>query len=206
MFIVYSLSYGLAIFLLVLLGVSRWTQRPLQAAMQVRLTRLLAILVAAAAYFVLVYHLTNLYFARQHGLERFLLLDGGLYPQLFWLGQLGAGSLLPLVLLLSPATRASRGALGLAAVLVVLGGLAQMYVTIIGSQAYPLQIFPGYEVSSSFADGVVNAYRPSLPEWLLGIGGIGIVGVMVVLALKWLDFLPERLDDFPPDAVPGSAH
>jgi molybdopterin-containing oxidoreductase family membrane subunit len=206
MFIVYSLSYGLAIFLLVLLAVSRWTQRPLQAAMQARLTRLLAILVATAAYFVLVYHLTNLYFARQHGLERFLLLDGGLYPQLFWLGQLGLGSLLPLVLLLSPATRASRGALGLAAVLVVLGGLAQMYVTIIGSQAYPLQIFPGYEVSSSFSDGVVNTYRPSLPEWLLGIGGMGIVGVMVVLALKWLAFLPERLDDFPPDAVPGSAH
>lgn len=206
MFIVYSLSYGLAIFLLVLLAVSRWSNRPLQPAMQARLTRLLAILVAAAAYFVLVYHLTNLYFARQHGLERFLLLDGGLYPQLFWLGQLGVGSLLPLVLLLAPQTRDSRAMLALAAVLVVLGGLAQMYVTIIGSQAFPLQIFPGYEVSSSFADGVVNTYTPSLPEWLLGIGGMGIVGVMVVLALKWLAFLPERLDDFPPDAVAGNAH
>lgn len=206
MFIVYSLSYGLAIFLLVLLAVSRWTERPLQPAMQARLTRLLAILVAAAAYFVLVYHLTNLYFARQHGLERFLLLDGGLYPQLFWLGQLGVGSLLPLALLLAPQTRDSRTMLALAAVLVVLGGLAQMYVTIVGSQAYPLQIFPGHEVSSSFADGVVNAYQPSLPEWLLGIGGMGIVGVMVVLALKWLPFLPQRLDEFPPDAVPGSAH
>lgn len=206
MFIVYSLSYGLAIFLLVLLAVSRWTARPLQPAMQARLTRLLAILVAAAAYFVLVYHLTNLYFARQHGLERFLLLDGGLYPQLFWLGQLGVGSLLPLVLLLAPQTRDSRSMLALAAVLVVVGGLAQMYVTIIGSQAFPLQIFPGYEVSSSFADGVVNTYTPSLPEWLLGIGGMGIVGVMVVLALKWLAFLPERLDDFPPDALAGSAH
>ena len=206
MFIVYSLSYGLAIFLLVLLAVSRWTQRPLEAAMQARLTRLLAVLVAAAAYFVLVYHLTNLYFAKQHGLERFLLIDGGLYPQLFWLGQLGLGSLLPLVLLLAPPTRDSRAALVLAALLVIVGGLAQMYVTIVGSQAYPLQIFPGYEVSSSFADGVVNAYAPSLPEWLLGIGGMGMVGIIVVLALKWLAFLPERLDEFPPDAVPGSAH
>jgi molybdopterin-containing oxidoreductase family membrane subunit len=205
MFIVYSLSYGLAIFLLVLLAVSRWTERPLDAAMQARLTRLLAVFVACAAYFVLVYHLTNLYFAKQHGLERFLLVDGGLYPQLFWLGQLGLGSLLPLALLLAPQTRASRGALVLAALLVIGGGLAQMYVTIIGSQAYPLQIFPGYEVSSSFADGVVNHYTPSLPEWLLGIGGMGIVGIMVVLALKWLAFLPQRLDEFPSDSV-GAAH
>jgi len=207
MFIVYSLSYGLAAFLLVLAAVSRWSGRPLEAAMQARLTRLLAILVAAAAYFVLVYHLTNLYFAKQHGLERFLLVDGGLYTQLYWLGQMGVGSLLPLVLLLTPRVRESLGMVVLASVLVILGGLAQMYVTIIGSQAYPLQIFPGYEVSSSFADGVVNAYAPSLPEWLLGIGGIGIVGVMVVLALKWLAFLPERLDRFPSDEVgAGAAH
>lgn len=205
MFIVYSLSYGLAVFLLVLLAVSRWTQRPLQAAMQARLARLLAILVAAAAYFVLVYHLTNLYFARQHGLERFLLLDGGLYPQLFWLGQLGLGSLLPLALLLAPRTRGSRAALALAAALVVGGGLAQMYVTIIGSQAYPLQIFPGYEVSSSFRDGVVNAYAPRLPEWLLSLGGVGIAGLIVLLALKWLAFLPQRLDEFPPDEAPATA-
>lgn len=205
MFIVYSLAYGLAIFLLVLLAVSRWTQRPLEAAMQARLTRLLAIFVATAAYFVLVYHLTNLYFARQHGLERFLLIDGGLYPQLFWLGQLGLGSLLPLVLLLNPGTRDSRAVLVLAALLVIAGGLAQMYVTIIGSQAYPLQIFPGYEVSSSFADGVVNAYAPSLPEWLLGLGGVGMVGTIVVLALKWLAFLPQRLDEFPSDTA-AAAH
>ena len=206
MFIVYSLSYGLAIFLLVLLAVSRWTQRPLEAAMQARLTRLLAVFVACAAYFVLVYHLTNLYFAKQHGLERFLLLDGGLYTRLFWLGQLGLGSLLPLVLLLAPRTRNSRAMLVLAALAVIAGGLAQMYVTIIGSQAWPLQIFPGYEVSSSFYDGVVGSYTPSLPEWLLGIGGVGMTGLIVVLALKWLAFLPQRLDQFPPDAVAGNAH
>lgn len=205
MFIVYSLAYGLAIFLLVLLAVSRWTDRPLEAAMQARLTRLLAIFVATATYFVLVYHLTNLYFAKQYGLERFLLVDGGLYPQLFWLGQLGLGGVLPLVLLLAPKTRDARAVLALAALLVIAGGLAQMYVTIIGSQAYPLQIFPGHEVSSSFYDGVVNSYAPSLPEWLLGIGGVGMVGIIVVLALKWLAFLPQRLDQFPPDQAGASA-
>jgi molybdopterin-containing oxidoreductase family membrane subunit len=40
----------------------------------------------------------------------------------------------------------------------------------------------------------VAAYAPSLPEWLLGLGGMALVGVMVVVALKFLDFLPARMD------------
>lgn len=205
MFIVFSLAYGLAVFVLVLLALSRWSARPLEPAMQARLTRLLAVFVACAAYFVLIYHLTNLYFARQHGLERFLLLEGGVYTQLFWLGQMLLGSLLPLALLLHPRSRSSRMVLALAALLVIAGGLAQMYVTIIGSQAYPLQMFPGYEVSSSFYDGVVASYAPRLPEWLLGIGGMAMAGVIVVLGMKWLSFVPQRLDQFPPDQM-GASH
>ncbi len=200
MFIVFSLSYGLAVFLIVLLGASHWSHRPLGPGLQARLVRLLAIFVATAAYFVLVYHLTNLYFAKQGGLERFLLLEGGLYTSLFWFGQMLLGSLLPLILLLHPRTSGSRKMIVLAALLVILGGMAQMYVTIIGSQAYPLVLFPGYQVSSSFGDGVVSAYAPSLPEWLLGLGGFAMVGVIVVLALKLLGFLPDRMDDQPEEA------
>jgi molybdopterin-containing oxidoreductase family membrane subunit len=85
--------------------------------------------------------------------------------------------------------------LAAAAALVIAGGLAQMYVTIIGGQAFPLVLFPGRQVSSSFADGVVAGYAPSLPEWLLGMGGVAIVGLIVLLALKFFGFLPERLDD-----------
>ena len=96
----------------------------------------------------------------------------------------------------------ANGRIAASAGLVILGGFAQMYVTIIGSQAYPLPLFPGFEVSSSFSDGVVNAYAPSLPEWLLGFGGFALVGVIVVLAIKWLGFVPARLDQFPPDSSP----
>ena len=64
--------------------------------------------------------------------------------------------------------------ISLASMLVILGGLAQMYVIIIGGQAYPLILFPGMEVESSFFDGVINAYTPSLPEILLGLGGTAI--------------------------------
>lgn len=205
MFVVFSLSYGLAVFILVLLAISHWAHRPLGSELLDRLVRLLAIFVAAAGYFVLVYHLTNLYFAKQAGLERFLLLEGGLYTALFWLGQMLLGSLIPLILLLHPRTRVSRTMLVLAAMLVVLGGMAQMYVTIIGSQAYPLVLFPGYQVSSSFGDGVVSAYASRLPEWLLGLGGFALVGVIVMLALKLLGFLPERMDNQPEETPPSAS-
>ena len=50
--------------------------------------------------------------------------------------------------------------------LVLIGGFAQVYVIIIGGQAFPLEIFPGKQIiESSFYDGVVNHYHPSLPEW-----------------------------------------
>jgi Ni/Fe-hydrogenase subunit HybB-like protein len=77
---------------------------------------------------------------------------------------------------------------------VVGGGFAQMWVTIIGGQAFPLVIFPGRQVRSSFFDGVVNPYTPTLPEWLLGFGGVAIAGLIVMLAIKFLGFLPTRLD------------
>lgn len=82
----------------------------------------------------------------------------------------------------------------LAPLLVILGGMAQMYVTIVGGQAFPLQMFPGHEVSSTFFDGVVADYTPSIYEWLLGLGGVGITFILTVVAVRVFKFLPE--DDF----------
>ena len=196
LFIAMSFAYGLAIFVLVLMAACRWTQRPPGALILEKLKKLLGIFVAAVLYFVAVQHLTNLYAAEHHGVERFLLLEGGIYTQIFWIGQILLGSVLPLVIFFTPWFGASRGWTAVGAGLVVLGGLTQMYVIIIGAQAYPLLIFPGMEVlDSGFYDGVVAGYRPSLPEIALGLGGIAVALLIVVLALKVLPFLPERLDD-----------
>ena len=136
------------------------------------MARLLGIFVAASLYMVAVYHLTNLYFARQGAFEAFILRDGGIHPLLFWGGYVLAGSVAPLVLLFHPRLGGERWMLA-AALLVVLGAFAWLFVFVIGGQAFPLEIFPGYTVSSSFADGAVTHYMPSLPELLLGIGGVG---------------------------------
>jgi len=198
MFIVMSFSFGLAIFVLVLMAAYRGTGWPLGEAVLARLRNLLGVFVAAVLYFVAVYHLTNLYLARQHDLERFLLWDGGVYTALFWGGQVLIGGLVPLVLLYGAR---SRGTLAAAALAVIAGGLAQVYVLIVGGQAYPQLLFPGKVVRSSFFDGVVAAYAPSLPEVALGVGGMALALVLTAVALKVLPFLPRSLADAEVDAA-----
>jgi molybdopterin-containing oxidoreductase family membrane subunit len=136
-----------------------------------------------------------LYATEHHGVEAFILRDGGIYTQLFWIGQIIVGSLVPLALIYCPRTGNNRTMVGLASVLIILGGLVQMYIIIIGGQAYPLDMFPGKEVSSSFFDGVINTYSPSLPEVLLGLGGFGVAMIAVALGIKVLKFLPTSLAD-----------
>jgi len=195
MFIIMSFAFGLAIFILVLIGIYKWSDRPLGDSILFRLKNLLGVFIGAVLYFVLTYHLTNLYITENHGVEQFILVDGGVYTKLFWIVQILIGSLLPLALLYHPSTGKSRGWIGIASLLVIIGGLAQMYVIIIGGQAYPLEMFPGKEVVSSFADGVVGSYTPSLPEIILGIGGIAVALVATFVGVRVLRFLPSTLAD-----------
>jgi Ni/Fe-hydrogenase subunit HybB-like protein len=194
MFIIFSFNYGLALFMLILMGLYKGDQRPLGDRLMGRMRSLLGTFVSASLYFTLVYHLTNLYFTKHHGLEAFLLLEGGVHTQVFWLGQVLVGYVVPMVILFNSAL-AGRGWTVIAAVAAVLGGLSQMWVTIVGGQAYPIEMFPGYAVSSSFYDGVVHAYSPSMVEILLGVGGLATAILLTVGACKVLRFMPERLDD-----------
>lgn len=201
MFIIMSFAFGLAIFLLVSMAAYRWTRRPLGDAVLFRLKNLLGVFIAAVLYFVLVYHLTNLYITGRHGIEKFILAGPTVYTPLFWIGQILMGGLLPLVILYSGLGK-SRAWIGIASLLVILGGFCQLYVIIIGGQAYPLQMFPGMEViSSSFADAQpYHPYTPSIYEFLLGIGGTALSMLIVTIGIRVLRFLPTSLADA--DVVP----
>jgi molybdopterin-containing oxidoreductase family membrane subunit len=198
MFIVLSFAFGLAIYMLFLMATYKLTERPLGDVMVKRLKNLLGVFIAGAFYFVVAMHLTNLYATEHHGYEAFILRDGGIYTTLFWLGYVILGTLLPLAMLYHPATGKSRTAIALASLLTVLGGFALIYVIVIGGQAYPLELFPGYEVTSSFESSSYSAlysYSPSIYEVLLGLGGVALTLAMTIVAIKNLRFLPESLAD-----------
>ncbi len=195
MFIIMSFSFGLAIFILYTMAAYNLTGRPLGDAILHRLKNLLGVFVAAVLYFALVYHLTNLYMTAHHAFEKFILLDGGVYTALFWIGQVLIGGVLPLLILFNGQLGRSRPMIALAAALVLVGAFCQIYVIIVGGQAFPLIIFPGKIVSSSFFDGAIGQYRPSLPEVMLGIGGVSLAMAMTTFAIKVLPFLPLSLAD-----------
>lgn len=196
MFVIMSFAYGLAVFMVVQSGMYRWNGITLDDGVRRRMKNLLAVFVGASLYFTVVFHLTNLYFAKQWEFERFILLDGGIYTTVFWVGQIFLGGILPLILLFLPRSKDAQKMCFcfLAPLLVILGGFAQMYVTIVGGQAFPLPLFPGHEVQSSFYDGVVNSYQPSVYEWLLAMGGVGVTFLLTVIAVRVFKFMPQ--DDF----------
>ena len=199
MFIIMSFAYGLALYLLVLMFTFDSDERPLGDAVLRRLKNLLGVFVAAVFYFTVVYHLTNLYGTENHAFEAFILRDGGVYTWTFWIGWVLLGMLAPMGILFHPALGMQRGAITIAALLVVLGGLSAIYVIVIGGQAFPLNMFPGHTIiESGYFDGVngvARHYSPSLPEFLLGIGGFALALLVTFIGVRLLQFLPTSLAD-----------
>ncbi|MGD9391339.1 MAG: polysulfide reductase NrfD [Chromatiales bacterium] len=198
-FIIMSFGFGMAIYILVLMDAFRRDQRPLGDAVMQRLKNLLGIFVAANLFFMVIYHLTNLYGTENHAFEAFILLEGGIYTVMFWVGQVLVGGLLPLAILFHPALGMQRSWLTAASLMVILGGLATMYVIIIGGQAFPMSLFPDKTIiDTGFYDGVggaIAAYTPSLPEVLLGIGGVSVALIITVIGVRMLKILPVSLED-----------
>ena len=195
LFIAMSLSFGMAIFILVVKYTGKATERPLGTQMTWRMGRLMGVMAAAVLYFTTIRHLGNLYAAEHGGVENFILFSGNLYSKLFWFGQVLIGGLIPLALVFAPHNGESSSRVTLASILIILGGFAQLYVIVVGGQAYPLVLFPGMEVSSSFQDGVVATYAPSLPEIALGLGGVAIAMLITVFAMMAFRLLPKNMSD-----------
>jgi molybdopterin-containing oxidoreductase family membrane subunit len=190
MFIVMSFAWGLAVFYLVQASMFAWNGMALHASIHRRMRNLLGIFIAGTFYFVLAFHLTNLYYARQIEFEQFILLGGNVYSLLLWIGFLLIGTVLPLLLIFHPSLGGQKSMIA-ASILVLIGAFALLYSFIVGGQAFPLEMFVGYQASSSFGDGQLGNYVPSLPEVLLGLGGVATAFLITVIGVRVLHFLPE---------------
>lgn len=192
-FIAMSLAYGLAVFVLIRLAVDTdaAADRRLSDALLERLSRLLVIFVGSVLYFTGVYHFTAIFSPERVEFEAWILLRGGGWTALFWIGAVLLGMVAPMAMLYGRAAPPRRS-VAIASALVVLGGFAQLWVIVIGGQVFPMRLFPGFEVSSSFGDGVVATYVPSLPEIGLGLGGVAVALLLTLIALRLFRLMPHE--------------
>ena len=195
LFIALSLLLGTAIFYKVLFWMNKGLNIPLGSEIILRFRKLLIYFTFAVFYLTILSHLTNLYATKHHEYEFFLLFSGNIYTILFWIGQILIGTFIPLLILYSKNFSTTKMGLLISSALIILGGFFQLYVIIISGQAFPLDLFPGYTESSSFQDGIISPYTPSMYEFMLGLGGIGISALIYIFAIMILDFTPKSLDN-----------
>ena len=195
LFIALSLLLGTAIFYKILYWMDKGLNIPLGPEIISRFRKLLIYFIFTVFYITILSHLTSLYVTKNHGFEIFLLFSNNIYTYLFWFCQIIIGTLLPLGILYNKKLSKSSLGLLLASILVIFGGFTMLYIIIISAQAYPLDLFPGYSESSSFYDGSIATYTPSIYELMLGLGGVGISAAIYIFAIMVLDFTPRYLDD-----------
>ena len=188
MFIVLSLGYGLACYLLILclfLPEQSWQE------FKNRLSRLLALFIVCGLAMSMLYHLANFWWFGAQGFEKYLLFEGGIYRWLIWGGHLVLGNIIPLMLLGLSYKQNNRSSTILISSLVILGGIAQFYALIIGGQAYPMPLIEGYDSASSFFDGAIASYSPSHWEVMLGLGGFALSLLLAGFSMRVFRILPE---------------
>ena len=192
LFIVMSLLYGTAVFYLLLRVISRLQSIDIPDEITKNIRRLMIIFLLANIYFLILYHITNLYISKQIAVESFILLNGGGYTTMFWLGQVGLGLVIPLLYEMTNDEGRSFG-LTITSLMVLVGGFFAVAVIIIGGQAFPLNIFPDHIIlESSFYDNVIHSYTPSIFEFGLGVGGTSLALIIILILITNLKFIPVK--------------
>ncbi len=192
LFIIMSLLYGTAVFYILLRIISKMQNITIPTEITVNIRKLIIIFLLANIYFLILYHITNLYISKQIAIEKFILLDGGGYTTMFWLGQVGLGLLIPLFYELS--NKENRNfPLTITSIMIIVGGFFAVAVIIIGGQAFPLNIFPDHTIiESTFFDNGIHGYTPSIYEYGLGIGGTSLALILILVLITNLKFIPSK--------------
>lgn len=134
------------------------------------LAQLMALFLTIDALLVASEFLVGLYSGIPHEADALIALTTHFWF-VFWVGQLGFGLLIPLLLVLLPSTRQSTGWLGLAGFSAVLGILAVRMNLVV-----PAYVVPQFE---GLRDAYVDArlqfqYTPNALEWIVAIGVVAL--------------------------------
>ncbi len=191
-FVAAALSSGAALMILVIVGLSRATQRHLDDELIIWMgRRLLSIFIVVTFYVLLIENAHRAYLAYSHEAGLFFLF-GGTHSFMFWVGLIFIGCVVPAVLLFIKKTGTSVPWTVFASVLVVVGVLFERFLIVIPGLIHPPELFPGWEIADAVIwEGVVN-YAISPLEILQTMGVIGAIGFAFVVGLKVMPLAPTE--------------
>ena len=183
-FIVAALSSGTAALILVVVATYKFTKRQVNRELVVALGRLLIIFMATLALMIFFDKMVHNYFPHRAPTE---FLFSGPYWYFFWLFQIGAGIVVPLIIVSSPAGRTVRGVV-IAAAFVVVGVLGERISLVIPGTALPQPLYPGH-IEGIW--GQASIFQFTFWETMLSLGIVCLVGLLYVLGLKYLELAPS---------------
>lgn len=194
-FLTAAMVSGLALLMIVVVGVFRFTKRNLNQELVFSLSRLLRVLIVILAVMVLVDKLTHLYSPHR---EPTIWLLSGPYAWVFWVLQVGFAYFLPLVILFHPKYSKNLTGVMVAAFLVVIGIFGERFSLVVPGTAYPLPLYPG-KIEGIW--GMAGSFPITPVETFLSLGIFTLVGLLFLVGLKNLELLPaDQITQPPPEA------
>jgi molybdopterin-containing oxidoreductase family membrane subunit len=183
-FLAAAMVSGLALLMIAVVAIFKFTNRPLNKDIIFSLSRLLLVLITVLAVMVLVDKMTHLYSPDR---EPMIWLLTGPYSWVFWGLQVGCAYILPIILLGHPRYRKTIKGVMAAAFLVVIGIFGERFALVIPGTAYPLPFYPG-KIEGIW--GAPGSFPLTPAELLMSIGIFALMGLFFILGLKNLELLP----------------
>lgn len=190
-FVAAAMASGTALMIVMIVGLFKLTNRPLDDELIVWLGRFLAVCLLVVVYFLFAENAYRAYVVELRQAAIYYLFQG-FHSLLFWCGLILLGCVVPMGILFHPRTGKSIPWICLASSLVIFGVLCERYVIVIPGLTHPAEILPGMEITHSIAQEWNVTYSISLQELLQAIGVFGVIGLLFLLGLKFLALLPTE--------------
>jgi molybdopterin-containing oxidoreductase family membrane subunit len=183
-FLAAAMGSGLALLMIVVVAIFKFTKRRLNQDIIFSLSRLLRLLIIVLAVMVLVDKLTHLYSPDR---EPIVWLLTGPYSWIFWGLQVGLAYVLPIIILFHPRYGKTLKGVMVAAFSVVIGIFGERFALVIPGTAYPLPFYPG-KIEGIW--GAAGSFPITPIESFMSLGIFTLMGLFFLLGLKNLELLP----------------
>jgi Ni/Fe-hydrogenase subunit HybB-like protein len=195
-FLAAAMVSGLALLMIAIVAVFKYTKRHYDQKIIFSLSRLLFALIVGLVVIVLIDKLTHVYPPDR---EATIWLFTGPFAWVFWGLQVGCAYLVPLVLLTHPRYSKSLKGLLAAAVFVVIGIFGERFALVIPGTAHPLPFYPG-KIEGIW--GATGTFPITFVETMMSLGVFTLMGLFFILGLKYMELLPvtEKKEEKPQPA------